>query len=185
MPYSAERTVSLLRHPGSSADAVRGARARVRRAADGTLAVAFAIEGDMARLRVPAPQPARFAERLWEHTCCEVFVAIKGAAAYHEFNLSPSGEWAAWTFSGYREREGPDATGLEPGIHVRASAGVLELDATIRLDLISSEHARAALALGLSAVVEESDGSLSYWALRHPPGKPDFHHTDAFALEME
>jgi len=34
-------------------------------------------------------------------------------------------------------------------------------------------------------VVEELDGSHSYWALRHPPGKPDFHHSDAFALEIQ
>jgi hypothetical protein len=39
--------------------------------------------------------------------------------------------------------------------------------------------------LGLSAVVEATDGGLSYWALRHPPGKPDFHHIDAFALQLD
>jgi hypothetical protein len=33
-------------------------------------------------------------------------------------------------------------------------------------------------------VVEEKDGLLSYWALNHPPGKPDFHHPDAFVLEL-
>ena len=41
------------------------------------------------------------------------------------------------------------------------------------------------LRLGLSAVVEDVDGILSYWALRHPSGKPDFHHTDAFALQLD
>ena len=38
--------------------------------------------------------------------------------------------------------------------------------------------------IGLSAVLEEKDGTKSYWALRHPPGKPDFHHPDCFALEL-
>jgi hypothetical protein len=38
--------------------------------------------------------------------------------------------------------------------------------------------------LGLSAVIEEMNGRLSYWALAHPPGKPDFHHADCFALEL-
>jgi hypothetical protein len=33
--------------------------------------------------------------------------------------------------------------------------------------------------------VEDVDGILSYWALRHPAGKPDFHHTDAFALQLD
>ena len=34
------------------------------------------------------------------------------------------------------------------------------------------------------AVVEESDGTRSYWALKHPPGRPDFHHAAAYALDL-
>jgi hypothetical protein len=33
-------------------------------------------------------------------------------------------------------------------------------------------------------VIEEVDGGLSYWALAHPPGKPDFHDPNCFALEL-
>ena len=32
--------------------------------------------------------------------------------------------------------------------------------------------------IGLSAVIETTDGALSYWALAHPAEKPDFHHPD-------
>jgi hypothetical protein len=42
----------------------------------------------------------------------------------------------------------------------------------------------ATLHLGFTAVIEDRDGRLSYWALRHPPGKPDFHHADSFALKL-
>jgi hypothetical protein len=38
--------------------------------------------------------------------------------------------------------------------------------------------------LALSAVIETLDGAKSYWALAHPPGKPDFHHADCFAIEL-
>jgi hypothetical protein len=38
--------------------------------------------------------------------------------------------------------------------------------------------------LGLSAVIEETNGRKSYWALTHPPGQPDFHHSDCFAAEL-
>ena len=38
--------------------------------------------------------------------------------------------------------------------------------------------------LGLSAVLEEKDGTKSYWALAHPPGAPDFHHPDCFAAQL-
>jgi len=40
------------------------------------------------------------------------------------------------------------------------------------------------ISLGLSAVLEDRDGGFSYWALVHPPGKPDFHHRDCFALTL-
>jgi hypothetical protein len=36
----------------------------------------------------------------------------------------------------------------------------------------------------LAAVIEDENGGLSYWALRHPPGKPDFHHPNAFAMTI-
>jgi hypothetical protein len=115
-------------------------------------------------------------ERLWQHTCCEIFVAPQAGAAYHEFNFSPSGEWAAYAFERYRE--GGSLTVADPGIAVRRSAQRLQLDASIRIEA-------GKLALGLAAVIEEQDGRLSYWALRHPAGKPDFHHREAFALELD
>ena len=54
----------------------------------------------------------------------------------------------------------------------------IELNAHVPLVMFESPH------LGLSAVIEGADGSLSYWALVHPPGKPDFHNADCFALEL-
>ncbi len=42
----------------------------------------------------------------------------------------------------------------------------------------------AAKKLALSAVIEETDGTKSYWALAHPPGKPDFHHHTCFAATL-
>jgi hypothetical protein len=61
----------------------------------------------------------------------------------------------------------------------------LELDAVIRLDRLEVSYVHAPLSLALSAVIEDSAGTLSYWALRHPAGKPDFHHPQAFALELQ
>jgi hypothetical protein len=134
---------------------------------------------------VPPLGQARVGERLWLHTCCEAFVRREGSPAYHELNFAPSGEWAAYAFESYRKALPLPSEGLRPQITVRASAGTLELDAVIRLPLLTRMHASARLALALSAVVEEEDGGLSYWALSHPPGKPDFHHPDAFVLEIE
>jgi hypothetical protein len=40
------------------------------------------------------------------------------------------------------------------------------------------------LQIGLCAVIEEKSGALSYWALRHPRRKPDFHDRRGFVLEL-
>ena len=181
--------VTLTCHPETPGDAVRSIAARVSRMPDGMLAVTYIFEGDLDRLRAPARRPRRSAARLWQHTCCEIFIARHDLAAYHEFNLSPSGEWAAYAFQRYRDgaplADESNAEELNPQIAVRDSAKKLELDALIHLDRLSPAHHAAKLSLALSAIVEEKDGLLSYWAIKHPPGKPDFHHADAFALEME
>ena len=139
------------------------------------LALRFRIEGDLELLRIPPPRTPAPGERLWQHFCCEVFVAPAAAPAYREFNFSPSGEWAAYAFERYREG-GPLAV-PDPGIAVRTEATGFELSATVAVE-------RASLRVALCAVIEEQDGTLSYWALRHPAPRPDFHHPDGFALEL-
>jgi hypothetical protein len=149
------------------------------------LAVRYLLQGDLGRVRVPRARTPRIVERLWQHTCCEVFVARKGSPGYHEFNLGPSGEWAAYAFVRYRDGGLLADDKLNPGITVRSTAEKLELDAQVRLGQLSPRHLDARLSLGLSVVVEDDSGTLSYWALRHPSARPDFHHPDSFALELD
>jgi hypothetical protein len=181
----AERWTELLCHPSTPDRTVRGIAAFVRRAASGVLDVSFRLEGEVSSLRVPAPSVPRIAARLWEHTCFETFVAMDEGPAYYEFNLAPSGEWAAHAFRDYRDGGPLVDEALAPSIALRATEGRLELDAVIRLDRLSQAQPRASLWIGLSAVIEATDGALSYWALRHPVAKPDFHHAEAFALRLE
>jgi hypothetical protein len=131
------------------------------------LTVTFAVDGPM---QVPAQGTARFADGLWQHTCFEVFVSRPGMPGYQEFNLSPSGEWAAYGFSGYRS----GMTRLEARPHMSAEQNRYR----VQIDL------QGPMLLGICAVMEEEGGRLSYWALKHPPGRPDFHHADAFALAL-
>jgi hypothetical protein len=170
-------------HPGTRSDAVRRVTARLKRRG-GDLEITYALEGELPRLCIPAHTHSRIGAKLWQHTCFELFIT-RHMPAYHEFNFSPSGEWAAYAFSRYREGApfGDDA--LDPQVAVRTDEDSLELDATVQLGRVSPPHAAAKLSLALSAVIEELDGRLSYWALRHPPGKPDFHHPEAFALELD
>lgn len=179
-----EHSIHLKCHPSTSPSAVRSIGVLVRRPADAELRIIFRLDGDMRRIRVPPPGAPCIAAQLWRHTCFEAFIAMEGAPAYHEFNFAPSGEWAAYAFSSYRNG-GPLANKeMRPHIEVRSSRSSLELESLVRLDSLSAAHPRARLRVGLSAVIEDID-CLSYWALRHPVAKPDFHDAEGFVLVIE
>jgi hypothetical protein len=163
---------------------MHGIEARVGWTERGSLALTYSLKGDITRLRVPPPRNPRRADGLWQHTCFEVFISEKGQQSYWEFNFSPSGEWAACAFKSYRDGRPIENDRLDPDIIVRSAGNIFELEAIVRLDRLQTIKPPVALGLGLSAVVEENDGTISYWALKHPPGKPDFHHPDCFALEL-
>ena len=179
------RLVTLICHPQTPTAVVRAISACVRRSPGALLSIAFVLDADLGRLRIPPARAACLTHGLWQHTCFEAFIALNGSPAYHEFNFAPSNEWALYAFQGYREIAAlPDETGA-PEVNVCRVADRLELDAVVRLDSLSAIHPTSPLRLALSAVIEEDSGSLSYWALRHPAGKPDFHHADAFALTVD
>ena len=167
-------SAALERHPTTPCAALRGIIVSIEQETD-VLRVAYILEGEIDRLRIPSPRAPRIADRLWQHTCCELFVACEAAPGYTEFNFSPSGEWAAYAFERYRE--GGARVDVRPEIAVRQAAGRLELSASI-------PRAQGKLRAGLSAVIEDEKGALSYWALRHPAAAPDFHHPQAFAIEL-
>lgn len=173
----------LTRHPHHASPPVRNIGVRVNHAR-GRLALYFVLEAETARLRIPALQAPRMAEKLWQHTCFEAFVGIAGEPAYHEFNFAPSGEWMAYAFRDYRMGAALQDASFSPEISVRRSAEKIELDAVVDLDRLPFP-ADARLRLGLSAVVEDDTGALSYWALAHPPGKPDFHDSAAFTIALQ
>ena len=180
-----ENWIELARHPSTPAEAVRVITALVRRSAN-ELRLTFRLDGDIRQISVPSPSVPRIARQLWQHTCFEAFIALEGQRDYHEFNFAPSGEWAAYALSGYRDGPlVPLASDLpRPQIAVRSTDSRLELDSLVRLDALSAIHPRASIRVGLSAVIEASDG-FSYWALRHRADKPDFHDADGFALLLE
>ena len=185
MPAPVDHAVRLVPHPENRSGPVHSVTACVRREQDGSLALTYLAEGELARVRLPPAQPLRVAHQLWQHTCCECFIAREGAPGYHEFNFAPSGEWAVYNFEKYRKGEALIDETLNPRIAVRRTDQALELDAAIPLSRLSVTYPRARLALALSAVIEDEEGRLSYWALKHPAGKPDFHHGDSFALRIE
>jgi len=180
-----EQGIALLVHASTPAGPVYGLCGQVRAETPGRLRLQYWLEADLSRLRVPRAGAGRRLDELWKHTCFEAFIASSGTAAYHEFNFSPSRDWAVYRFMGYRERMEPVPLADAPQIEVHQEEGRLRLDCSVAwLAPGGSRPAQAPLRVALAAVIEADDGRLSYWALRHPPGKPDFHHPDAFALEL-
>ena len=181
---TAKHWIDLKCHPSTRTETVRAVQVHVRRSAS-ELRATFRLDGDLDRISIPTPGAPRIGTELWRRTCFEVFIAVDGQTAYHEFNFAPSREWTVYAFTGYR-KGGPVANEmLRPDIAVRISGNQLELDSCVRLDALSAIHPRAAFRIGLAAIIEASDGTLSYWALRHPAGQPNFHDADGFALLLE
>jgi hypothetical protein len=183
MAFDETQWASLVGHSTNGGGAVRGIDAGARRGQPGELVFQYLLRGDLSRIRVPAAQqvpPARM-DGLWKHTCFEAFIVDPALPGYHEINFSPSRQWAAYRFSGYRAGMSPADVTAAPVIDVRRFDDRLELDATLQL---ASLQAAPTLKLALTAVVEDDSGTLSYWALRHAPGKPDFHHPNGFVLEL-
>jgi hypothetical protein len=176
----------LFPHPTTPDPRLRALTAEVRRAANGDVAIAYRLDGDLAAIALDAPAPPRFVLGLWERTCVEAFVALEGGEAYLEINVSPACEWTVLELRARRQRTRvrSDAD-AEPMIDSRIRRSTLALDVTLPLARLWPAAATSALRIGLSAVIASASGERSYWALRHPPGAPDFHSPESFALRLE
>lgn len=167
----------LLPHPHTPCDAVDRIEVTVVRVG-ARLGLHFVVAGQIDALALPAPAAPERADALWRRTCFEAFARPDGAAPYREFNLSPSSQWAAYDFDGYRAGMRPTEPAGDPGVVLKRTARSLDLSAAVTL------AAAGPVRVGLAAVIEAADGGISYWALAHPPGKPDFHHPDCFTLAL-
>lgn len=168
------RLLALVRHPETPCAETASVSALARRDAASRLLLEYALEGDLAALRIPATTRPKRAHGLWQHTCFEAFIGVEDSDAYVEINLAPSGEWAAWTFDRYRSGQ-RDAAVPEPRFDILAGSASLALRAELDLAAVPWIAAAAIWRVGLAAVLESRSGALSYWALAHGPGRPDFH----------
>lgn len=147
----------------------------------------YELVGDVAAVRFPAPQAPGQADGLWRHTCFEAFLGLHRDPAYHEFNFSPSSQWAHYAFSDQRQRDPHTETPLQafaPVIACRSTDNTFLLQAWVPAAAWPTALPGEPLELGLSAVIETLDGAVSHWALHHPQPQPDFHHRSAFVAQL-
>ncbi|HEV7608272.1 MAG TPA: DOMON-like domain-containing protein [Steroidobacteraceae bacterium] len=171
--------------PGALQDLVHELSVAVARTSADQLRLTYRLSGDLAALQLPEPRSPLRADGLWRHSCFEAFIGHAGAPDYWEYNFSPSGAWAAYHFSAYREGMAPQLKGVPPGISSNIGSETVELAVSLDLSWLMRSSAGVGLRLGLAAVIEDKARVLSYWALKHPAEKPDFHHADSFVVELD
>ncbi|HEV2268034.1 MAG TPA: DOMON-like domain-containing protein [Steroidobacteraceae bacterium] len=191
MVKSSSSFVSLVAYTGIPRDVVQRVAACAEPIGPDSLRFRYVLEADPRLVRIPpAATDAGRTDNLWAHTCFEAFVGIPDSSRYLELNFSPSGQWAAYGFDSYRQGMTP-ALDVAPRLALRRGGERLELQAEVQLggSLRAPGPGRQApgrsLRIALSTVVEDREGGLSYWALRHPPDRPDFHHPESFSLALE
>src|SRR5262245_39318490 len=145
------------------------------------LLLSYIVTGRINEVRIPPVVPTSRRDQLWQHTCFEAFVRASGGAGYYEFNFAPSTQWAAYRFSGYRTGMRVASEIDAPVIEVESKSDSYTLQVSLALGRLADLTRNGPWRLGLSALIEDTSGCKSYWALAHPPGKPDFHHADCFA----
>lgn len=110
---------------------------------------------------------------LWQSTCFECFIGLGDADTYIESNLSPSGHWQAFEFEAYREIAVPADSVRVSGRLDMSTGDQSSMNCTIDI-----EHPRFVTSdwyIAPTAILEDLQGKLHYYALSHPIKRPDFH----------
>ncbi len=168
-------------HPYSQIGAGVQIEATVTRGRSRSLVLSYVVTGALSELLIPEPTEPTRADELWRHTCFEAFVRASGPE-YYEFNFAPTTQWAAYRFNGYRNDRSWAAI-PPPVTKVRSAFNRYSLQTTLSLESLYRPD-QALWHFGLSAVIEDRSGRMSYWALAHPAGKPDFHRPESFVYEF-
>lgn len=185
-PPSPSITVSLRPHPGTAfPTAAERVLVTLSATPDGGARFSFVLEADrIDQVLLPPPAEAEQADRLWQHSCFEVFLAVADAPAYREYNFSPSGQWAVYAFRQWREADPGFVAPCAPVLHCERNTTTFRLDAYLPAALLPPHAGHDTLQVGLAAVIEDPTGKLEYWALRHDGEQPDFHARSSFSLVL-
>ena len=174
----------LVPHPQTQPKGVKSVEVDVIQATSSIL-LSYVVEGADALLLPAFGRERR--DNLWQGTCFELFVK-PDSRGYVEFNFAPLSAWNAYSFVDWRMGKRPYQPDVEPGLSDSRTdgrkdsfPGLYALDVVISPDILLLSPG----SVGLAAILEEEGGTMSYWALAHPPGEePNFHHPDCFVARL-
>ncbi|HAU21393.1 MAG TPA: hypothetical protein DCS24_02175 [Erythrobacter sp.] len=166
----------LIPHPSNSPLRVSGIEARLKNSDPNWLTIRWKID-DAARLVVPPTGGKKRSDELWKRTCFEIFLKPSTGDSYQEWNFSPSRQWNAYAFEGYRDGMRVLEVSREPDSVWHGGNSFALFDVSVpRVALPRTE-----CAIAISAVIEEEE-RMSYWSIAHPDtARPDFHHSACYA----
>ena len=172
-------------HPDATSDAIERLVFDVRSDGGHRLAFVYRLDGEINRLNLDGCKSDGTQPDLWTSTCFEVFLAARPSDRYVEFNFAPDGRWAAYSFRDKRFGKRSVRRIASPRIGIQDNAESFELTAHVDLTGLGFLTRARRWLLAPAAVIEDQRGELSYWAARHPAGRPNFHHDDCYAVEMK
>jgi hypothetical protein len=145
------------------------------------LTIEYILQGELKEIAIAPPSaiPSRKHE-LWQNTCFEFFLGIQNSQRYWEFNLSPSGDWNVYCFDSYRQGMQEETAFSTLPFKVQQQAETLKL--TLNCDLNKIIVREKTLEIGITTVIKNQNGEVSYWALNHPAAEADFHRRDSFII---
>jgi putative endonuclease len=177
---------TLIPHSSARPRSISSVTAQVTKLEDGGLSLQYEVR-PAATLVMPDRDAPWRRDGLWTSTCFEVFVRPGPGSSYAELNFAPHRSWNAYSFTDRRRGMAPiegrsDPHMVDSRLDDRRSAfpDSYQLDVILSNDWFPHSAAR----FGLSAVIEEKDGTKSYWALAHPDGPPDFHDPACFVATL-
>ncbi len=122
---------------------------------------------------------------LWKQTCFECFFAMGSGDGYFEFNGSPSGDWALYSFDSYRSgmKEVSLSLGQFPSIEKLEHTGD-RIICVWNIPQFSEEFFARAGVTAVLMLKEQGAPKPTYWALRHSGQQPDFHLKESFVHRL-
>ena len=154
------------------------------------LSINFQLTGEIEKIAVTPTDthPSRRNE-LWQTTCFEFFLGLKGSLKYWEFNLSPVGHWNIYRFDDYRQGMTEELAFQSLPFLVKDQSDSLTLSLSLDLEKIISPT--QALEASITTVIQSKINNLifekdaiTYWALTHVGQEADFHQRKSFILSL-
>lgn len=172
----------LVCHPNMPGKGVDSIDVQVTLKPGGRLWMRYHIECDPAHVQLSDPADPLRTDFLWHRTCFETFITRGGQSQYIEFNFCPSSRWAAYQFTDYREGAADLPVEEAPAIHLDLSETHIAIEADV---LLPESWRDGPMMMGITTIIEDEEGTLSYWALAHPGDKQEFHDRSCFIHPLQ